>query len=136
MLDRVVRPEAAALIGRIDRKGRLEWVFPKGHLEKGESAEQTAVREVREETGLQARVVAPLGEIDYWFLAGNRRVHKTVRHFVLEAVGGALSSADAEVTEVAWFPLEQLPDRLRYVSERRLLDLLPEALRDALPDSA
>ncbi|MCP6423663.1 hypothetical protein NL463_30585, partial [Klebsiella pneumoniae] len=56
----------------------------------------------------------------YWFVAGNRRVHKTVHHFLLEAVGGELSDEDVEVTEVAWVPLGELDQVLTYADERRL----------------
>lgn len=111
----------AAIIGRLDRKGRLLWSLPKGHIEAGESAEQTAVREVAEETGIIGRVVAPIGTIDYWFIAGNRRIHKTVHHFLLDAVGGELSDEDVEVTEVAWVPLGELDEILAYADERRLV---------------
>ena len=98
----------AALIGRTDRRGRLLWSLPKGHIEEGETPEDTAVREVAEETGIIGEVVAPLGIIDFWFVAEGRRVHKTVHHFLLRAIGGALSDADIEVTEVAWVPLSEL----------------------------
>ena len=98
----------AALIGRLDRRGRLLWSLPKGHIEEGETAEQAAVREVEEETGIIASVQAPLGSIDYWFVAEDRRVHKTVQHYLLRALGGELSDADVEVTEVAWVPLSEL----------------------------
>ncbi len=118
------------LIGRIDRRGRLEWVLPKGHVEAGETAEQAAVREVSEETGLTSRVVAAVGDIDYWFGANNRRIHKTVHHFLLEATGGSLSTDDVEVSEVAWVPLDELSGRMRYASERRLARRLPELLAE------
>ena len=111
----------AAIIGRLDRKGRLLWSLPKGHIEPGETPEQTAAREVAEETGITGSVVAPIGTIDYWFVAGNRRVHKTVHHFLLEAVGGELSDEDVEVTEVAWVPLGELEEVLAYADERRLV---------------
>ncbi|GAA4856977.1 hypothetical protein GCM10025787_46570 [Saccharopolyspora rosea] len=111
----------AAIIGRLDRKGRLLWSLPKGHIEAGETPDQTAVREVEEETGIIGRVVTPIGTIDYWFVAGNRRVHKTVHHFLLEAVGGELSDEDVEVTEVAWVPLGELDEVLAYADERRLV---------------
>ena len=120
-----------ALIGRVDRRGRLEWVLPKGHVEVGETAEQAAIREVREETGLTSRVVSTVGDIDYWFVADNRRIHKTVHHFLLEATGGGLSTDDVEVSEVAWVPLEELSGRLRYASERQLARRLCELLPDA-----
>ncbi|RSM66373.1 NUDIX hydrolase [Amycolatopsis sp. WAC 01376] len=111
----------AALIGRLDRHGRLLWSLPKGHIEDGETVEQTAVREVKEETGISARVLQPLGSIDYWFVAERRRVHKTVHHFILESTGGELSDEDVEVTEVAWVPLAELETKLAYSDERKLV---------------
>jgi ADP-ribose pyrophosphatase YjhB (NUDIX family) len=111
----------AAVIGRLDRRGRLLWSLPKGHIEAGETAEEAAVREVEEETGIIGRVVAPLGTIDFWFVAEDRRVHKTVHHFLLRALGGELSDEDVEVAEVAWVPLAELESRLAYADERRLI---------------
>ena len=70
--DGVTEPRAA-LIGRTDRRGRLLWSLPKGHIEEGETPEDTAVREVAEETGIIGEVVAPLGIIDFWFVADGRR---------------------------------------------------------------
>jgi 8-oxo-dGTP pyrophosphatase MutT (NUDIX family) len=121
----------AALIGRTDRRGRLLWSLPKGHIEEGETPEDTAVREVAEETGIIGEVVAPLGIIDFWFVADGRRVHKTVHHFLLRAIGGALSDADIEVTEVAWVPLDELGARLAYADERALVERAPALLADS-----
>ena len=120
----------AALIGRLDRRGRLLWSLPKGHIEAGETAEQAAVREVEEETGIIGRVVAPLGTIDFWFVAEDRRVHKTVHHFLLRALGGELSDSDVEVSEVAWVPLAELESRLAYADERRLIRRATELLEE------
>jgi 8-oxo-dGTP pyrophosphatase MutT (NUDIX family) len=120
----------AAVIGRLDRRGRLLWSLPKGHIEVGETAEQAAVREVEEETGIIGRVVAPLGTIDFWFIAEDRRVHKTVHHFLLSALGGELSDEDVEVAEVAWVPLAELESRLAYADERRLIRRATELLED------
>jgi 8-oxo-dGTP pyrophosphatase MutT (NUDIX family) len=121
----------AAVIGRLDRRGRLLWSLPKGHVEQGETVEQAAVREVAEETGIDSAVMAALGSIDYWFVAEDRRVHKTVHHFLLRAVGGELSDADVEVTEVAWVPLADLPARLAYADERRLVQRATTILADS-----
>ncbi|MQA08489.1 MAG: NUDIX domain-containing protein [Pseudonocardiaceae bacterium] len=116
------------LIGRLDRKGRLLWSLPKGHIESGETPEQTAVREVAEETGIHGRAMHPLGTIDYWFVAEKRRVHKTVHHFLMRATSGELSDEDVEVTEVAWVPLADLESRLAYADERRLARRAQELL--------
>jgi 8-oxo-dGTP pyrophosphatase MutT (NUDIX family) len=120
----------AALIGRTDRRGRLLWSLPKGHVEPGESAEAAAVREVAEETGITGRVVATLGTIDFWFVADGRRIHKTVHHFLLMAQHGELSADDVEVEEVAWVPLDELSRRLAYADERRLIEQVPQLLAD------
>lgn len=130
VLDRLGPDACGALIGRLDRRGRLLWSLPKGHLEPGETETDTAVREVEEETGIIGCVVAPLGTIDFWFVAEDRRVHKTVHHFLLRALGGELSDADVEVAEVAWVPLDQLESRLAYADERRLIRRATELLED------
>ncbi|MET0197380.1 MULTISPECIES: NUDIX hydrolase [Nocardiaceae] len=119
-LDGPPAQRCAALIGRTDRRGRLLWSLPKGHIEQGETAEQTAMREVAEETGIQGSVLASLGSIDYWFVTEGRRVHKTVHHYLLRFLGGELSDEDVEVTEVAWVPLSELNSRLAYADERKL----------------
>jgi 8-oxo-dGTP pyrophosphatase MutT (NUDIX family) len=115
--------QVAALIGRIDRRGRMLWSLPKGHIELGETAEQTAIREVAEETGIHGSVLAALGSIDYWFVTEGRRVHKTVHHYLMRFLGGELSDEDVEVSEVAWVPLEELSSRLAYADERRLAEV-------------
>ncbi len=119
-----------ALIGRLDRRGRLLWSLPKGHIEQGETPEIAAAREVAEETGIRGRVVATLGTIAFWFILDDRRVHKTVHHYLLLAEGGELSAEDIEVSEVAWIPLPHLAGRLAYADERRLVERVPELLAD------
>ena len=120
--------QVAALIGRIDRRGRMLWSLPKGHIEMGETAEQTAIREVAEETGIQGSVLAALGSIDYWFVTEGRRVHKTVHHYLMRFLDGELSDEDVEVTEVAWVPLHELPSKLAYADERRLAAVADELI--------
>jgi len=99
-------------------------------VEAGETHEDAAVREVEEETGISGRVVAPLGTIDFWFVADGRRIHKTVHHFLMLAQGGELSADDVEVEQVEWVPLDQLSERLAYADERRLIELVPGLLAD------
>lgn len=131
VLDALALDARAALIGRLDRRNRLLWSLPKGHVEAGETVEDTAVREVREETGISGRVIAPLGVIDFWFVAAGTRIHKTVHHFLLLATGGELSDEDVEVSEVAWVPLAEVGRCLAYVDERRLVDGVPALLADS-----
>ncbi|BBZ25734.1 hypothetical protein MMAD_00290 [Mycolicibacterium madagascariense] len=131
MIDGIDGPkgaQVAALIGRVDRRGRMLWSLPKGHIEQGETAEQTAIREVAEETGIQGSVLAALGSIDYWFVTEGRRVHKTVHHYLMRFLDGELSDEDVEVTEVAWVPLVELPARLAYADERRLAEVAGELI--------
>ena len=135
VLDGPGRAPKAALIARRDRRGRLIWSLPKGHIEAGETPEDAAVREVFEETGIRGRILASLGTIDFWFMAENHRVHKTVHHYVMQAQGGDLSDADAEVAAVAWVPLDEVATRLRYADERRLVERVHAVLdgREAGP---
>ncbi|HPE11942.1 MAG: NUDIX hydrolase [Actinobacteria bacterium] len=110
-----------ALIARYDRRNRLVWSLPKGHVEEGETVEQAALREVLEETGLVASIVAPLGVIDFWFAVEDRRIHKTVHHFLMRYDSGVISDEDPEVVEVQWVDFEEVPARLAYRDERRLV---------------
>jgi ADP-ribose pyrophosphatase YjhB (NUDIX family) len=122
VLDLESDPPAVALIARHDRRSRLLWSLPKGHVEEGETPEQAALREVHEETGLLGRIVAPLGIIDFWFVVEDKRIHKTVHHYVIEAVGGELSDEDIEVEAVEWIPFNQVVRKLAYGDERRLVE--------------
>jgi 8-oxo-dGTP pyrophosphatase MutT (NUDIX family) len=123
-----------AVIARRNRAGRVEWCLPKGHLEDDETLEQTAVREVAEETGIVGRVLAPLGTIDYWFTTSGARIHKVVHHYLLEATSGELSiegDPDAEAIDVAWFPLSDVQPHLTFPNERRIAQVAWERLAGA-----
>ena len=102
------------------------WQLPKGLVEPGEEPVAAARREVREETGLEAEVVAPIDRIDYWYLAahdGRRvRIHKFVHFHLLRATGGNVLDHDHEVVEAKWFALEEAVAQLAFASERRVLE--------------
>jgi 8-oxo-dGTP pyrophosphatase MutT (NUDIX family) len=124
-----------ALISRISTHGAVQWTLPKGQQEAGETIEETALREVNEETGLQVRVLAPLDTIDYWFVWApeQTRYHKFVHYFLMEATGGDFSAHDAEVEEVRWFEPDEAAAALTFANERRLLALVPQALAGERP---
>lgn len=130
VVDVLITEPRALLISRHDRRGRLIWSFPKGHIEVGEDHRQTAIREVAEETGIVAEVLEPLGEIDFWFMADGRRIHKTVHHFLMLAQGGSLSDEDSEVESVEWVPMSEVRSRLAYGDERDLLAKARSLLAD------
>ncbi|HXF58018.1 MAG TPA: NUDIX hydrolase [Actinomycetota bacterium] len=112
------------LASRRTKAGELAWGLPKGLVEPDEDPQATALREVREETGLVARVRESLGEISYWYVWEGARVKKTVHFFLMEAVGGDVADHDREVEEVRWFPL---PEALRVASFRSERDVLERA---------
>ena len=113
------------LIGRRDQKDasgkRILWSLPKGHIEEGETPEEAALREVQEETGIESIIEKSLGVIDFWFMAGGKRIHKTVHHYLFRESGGLLAAQETEVDEVAWFPLEEIIEKLAYPDEKKLI---------------
>ena len=92
--------------------------LPKGHPEEGESTQDAALREVREETGLEATPVEKLGDIRYWYARDGDRVLKIVSFFLLRYRSGRLEDHDNEVEEALWIPLEEAPARLAYRGEK------------------
>jgi ADP-ribose pyrophosphatase YjhB (NUDIX family) len=98
------------------------WVLPKGTPDHDERIEETATREVREETGLDVRIVRPLGTIEYWFALPRQRVHKTVHFFLMEALGGDTAHHDHEYEEVRWVPVEEARRLLAFDTYREMLD--------------
>lgn len=107
----------------ISTQAGRRWQLPKGHIEEGETPEQTAVREVREETGVTGRVVAPLPGVEYWFIErGQRRVHKHVDYFLLDYVSGDPVDFDArEVSGADWFSWDEGIGKLSFENERKVV---------------
>jgi 8-oxo-dGTP pyrophosphatase MutT (NUDIX family) len=102
--------------------GRRLTGLPKGGPERGETPEQTATREVREETGINAKVREPLGDVEYWYRRGGRRVFKTVHFFLFDFVSGSTADHDHEVDEARWIPLRDAVRSLSYPGERALIE--------------
>ena len=115
-----------ALRGRdvlvITPAGKRATTLPKGGADDGESGEETAAREVREETGVTVSVREPLGDVQYWYRRGGRRVFKTVHYFLCDYVAGSTDDHDHEVDDARWIPLDEARTALTYPAERRLIE--------------
>ena len=112
-----------ALIGRLNRGGRIDWCVPKGHPEGSETIEQAAVREIAEETGLEADILEHIGDITYEFQTPEKTVVKTVHHFLMQQTGGELTvenDPDREAVDVRWISLDELEKQLAHENEKRL----------------
>lgn len=112
-----------ALILRLTRKGKEIWCLPKGLMQESESPEETARREVREETGLEGKVKEKLGEIQYMFYSPQEqsRIQKTVHFFLMDYLQGSVEDHDAEVEEAKWFPIKKAIEVLAYETERNIV---------------
>jgi 8-oxo-dGTP pyrophosphatase MutT (NUDIX family) len=112
---------------RRERDGQT-WTLPKGTPIPGETLEETALREVCEETGLTTRIVSPLDSIRYTFVQHGSRIHKTVHYFIMEPTGGDLSRHDHEFEEVRWISFEEAHALLSFETERSLVGLAANRL--------
>jgi 8-oxo-dGTP pyrophosphatase MutT (NUDIX family) len=99
----------------------VTWTLPKGTPDPGETVEETALREVGEETGLEVRIVGPLPSIQYSFVQSGTRIYKTVHYFLMEPIGGDLSRHDREFERVKWVSFEEAPGLLTFATERALI---------------
>lgn len=99
------------------------WVFPKGiigdHV-KGEKKEETAVREVKEETGIQAKIIKSLEPVTYWYIMEGEKIKKTVYYYLMEFVGGNFEEKDDEMENVEWLPIKEVEKRLTYKSDKQV----------------
>jgi 8-oxo-dGTP pyrophosphatase MutT (NUDIX family) len=117
----------------ITGRGKKRWQLPKGWIEPGETNEQAAAREVREETGLTGEIEVPLESIDFWYVskyaAKPERRHKYVHHFLLRYLHGETSDHDHEVDDARWFPIEQALQLLNFPNERTVLSRAIQVLQ-------
>jgi 8-oxo-dGTP pyrophosphatase MutT (NUDIX family) len=118
-------PAGAIEVALIATHEGERWGLPKGLVEKGEALEETALREVREETGLEAEIVKRLEPIEYWYWwdEGGQKVryHKKVYYFLMAYRGGDVAQHDFEVEDVRWFPLDEAIERASHRTEREVL---------------
>jgi 8-oxo-dGTP pyrophosphatase MutT (NUDIX family) len=110
----------------VHRPAYDDWSFPKGKLDKGETVEQAALREVREETGLECRIVRELATLRYRYRTRNagRLKPKAVHYFLMEHVSGDIRVPCVEVDRAEWFDFAQAAGALSYEQDRKLLDSL------------
>ena len=105
---------------RLAANGAKVLALPKGHPEDGESPGEAALREVREEAGVVARLVEPLGDVRYWYTREGQRIAKVVSFFLLDYVSGEVDDHDLEVERASWMPLEDAARELTYAGEREM----------------
>jgi len=115
------------------RRGRdgVTWTLPKGTPSAGETTEQTALREVAEETGLEVRIIGPLPSIEYAFIQDGTRIQKTVHYFLMEPTGGDLARHDHEFQAVRWVPFAEAGTLLSFQTERDLVATAESRLGDS-----
>jgi 8-oxo-dGTP pyrophosphatase MutT (NUDIX family) len=111
-------------IAMVAVKNRSVWCLPKGLIDKGETPETAALREVSEETGLKGRIIEKLGEISYWYYLKeeNAKCRKTVHFFLMEYEGGDVSNHDREVDTASWIPIDEAFSRASYRGERDMIE--------------
>jgi 8-oxo-dGTP pyrophosphatase MutT (NUDIX family) len=119
------------LIRTRNLKGKEVWTLPKGTPEQGETPEETALREVVEETGIEVEIIEPLEDITYWFVVADEqtRYRKTVHYFLMRAIGGDPSRHDNEVEEVRFVHLDEAIRHVTYPSDKKVLKRLAELSR-------
>ena len=119
----VVRGDEVAVIvpKKLSPEGRRVLGLPKGHPDEGETMQQAAAREVREETGLEAELSEKLGDVEYWYQRKGRRILKKVTFYLFEYRSGSVEDHDDEIEEARWMPLEQAARELSFPGEREMV---------------
>src|SRR5438132_5910226 len=120
--------DGVSYVAMIATRGRTRWGLPKGAVSKGETSEGAALREVLEETGLEAQIVKPLDTIEYFFRAGDSLIRKRVDFYLMQHTGGALTPQLSEVDDAEWVELGEAIERASFESERKLLEVAQQEL--------
>ena len=130
----VLRRERGGYSGLlIGRSTPRIWSLPKGHIEPNESIETAALREVKEETGIEATIIAKLSDIRYWFYANKLKHSKIVHFYLMRYVGGSPTPQEGEVDETQWARLDDMAEMLTHVNERRLIDIAQKMVQEKAP---
>jgi 8-oxo-dGTP pyrophosphatase MutT (NUDIX family) len=114
----------------VHRRSPRLWALPKGTPDSGETIEETALRETREETGIEVAIERRLRSIRYFFVRGSTRFHKTVHFFLMQPMGGAIEDHDAEFDEVRWTDLEEALAILNHATERSVVEEAGQVLAE------
>ena len=111
-------------VAMIAVKGGSLWCLPKGIVDRGETREKSALREVEEETGLKGRILKEIGQITYWYFikADNAKCKKTVYFYLMQYESGNTADHDHEVDDAAWFPIEEAIGKAAYKGDRQILE--------------
>ncbi|WP_029522150.1 MULTISPECIES: NUDIX hydrolase [unclassified Persephonella] len=129
---------AGGVVYRKNEEGKLEillirvknrWSFPKGNIERGEPRDQAALREVKEETGVDAEIVEYLGEVDYWYSMELSRIHKFVYYYLMKYVGGDIVPQKEEIDEAKFVPFEEVENMLTYPTDKKIFERAVKALK-------
>ena len=118
-------------VALIATRGKARWGLPKGAVSEGETSEQAALREVNEETGLEAAIVKPLDTIEYFFRASGTLIRKRVDFYLMNFVAGELTPQLSEVDDVEWVELSEAIQRASFESERKLLEMAQQEIETA-----
>ena len=126
------RYDGSIEVAMVAVKGGNVWCLPKGLIDKGEVPEETAIREVAEETGLKGRIIEKLGEITYWYYIKeeNIKCRKTVHFFLMEYEGGDVSNHDWEVDDASWFLIDEALKTASYRGEKEIIEKARKKLID------
>jgi 8-oxo-dGTP diphosphatase len=119
-------------VALVSVKGGRFWCLPKGIVDRGETPELTAVREVREESGLSGRIVDKLGDITYWYYirGENSKCRKTVHFYLMEFIGGSTAQHDFEVDEAVWYPIDEALQKVSFRGDKAILEKALSKLRE------